>query len=141
MTWVGENDQQIASYVEYEPGSYRLAYSDSARVGRIYQLSVELPDGRSFLSQPAVMPDQAAEDDLYFDASAVEVVVNEAGTVTEKNLVQLFTNTRILDEERDFYLRWKKRINNPAPPHAPDPFLVHPTQNAWIESSNHPKHR
>lgn len=101
-----ENDREIASYVEHSPGNYRLAYSDSARVGRTYQLSVTLPSGRSFLSLPAVMPDQSAEDQLYFDASAVETVVNQAGNTIERNLVQLFTNTRVLDQGKDFYLRW-----------------------------------
>ncbi len=101
-----ENDREIADYIEFSPGNYRLAYSDSARLGRTYQLSVELSDGRSFLSLPAVMPDQAAEDQLYFDASVVETVVNQAGTAIERNLIQLFTNTRVLDQEKDFYLRW-----------------------------------
>jgi hypothetical protein len=124
-----ENGQEIASYVEYTPGKYRLTYSDSARVGRTYQLSVVLQDGRSFLSLPAVMPDQAAEDQLYFDASAVETVVNQAGNTIERNLVQLFTNTRVLDQEKDFYLRWniteayvyEERIRPPPPFEGPPP--------------------
>lgn len=124
-----ENDQEIASYVEYAPGNYRLAYSDSARVGRAYQLSVVLPDGSSFLSLPAVMPDQAAEDQLYFDASAVETVVNQAGNTIERNLIQLFSNTRVLDQEKDFYLRWniteaytyEERIRPPPNPFAGPP--------------------
>jgi len=101
-----ENDQEIASYIESSPGEYRLVYADSAKVGRSYQLSVVLRDGSSFLSLPAVMPGQAAEDQLYFDASTVETVVNQAGNTIERNLIQLFSNTLVLDQEKDFYLRW-----------------------------------
>jgi len=124
-----EDDQEIASYIEFSQGNYRLAYSDSARVGRTYQLSVVLPDGRSLESLPTVMPNQAAEDQLYFDASTVETVVNQAGNTIERNLIQLFSNTRVLDQEKDFYLRWniteaysyEERIRPPPNPFAGPP--------------------
>lgn len=101
-----ENEIELAQYVEYEPGKYRLDYVDSAKVGQNYQLLVSLPNGSTFRSLPSVMPDQAAIDHPKFNASAIEVIVNQEGTSIEQNLVQLYIDTEALDPQEDFYLTW-----------------------------------
>lgn len=52
------------------------------------------------------MPGLAAIDVPRFDASVVEVEVNQAGLEVKRNLIQLFVDTEIVDQENDFYLKW-----------------------------------
>lgn len=102
-----ENSSEIAQYLEFEPGRYRLFYpNDSAKEGRSYELYIRLADGTEYRSLPSTMPKAAAVDQLYYDASQVEVVVNQEGLEVEANLVQLFSDTQVIDPEADFYLRW-----------------------------------
>ncbi|GAB5527539.1 MAG: hypothetical protein Roseis2KO_54110 [Roseivirga sp.] len=137
-----EDGVAIAQYTERSPGNYRLDFGgDSARVGRTYELEVSLPDGRQYRSLPAVMPGQAAIDRPRFDASVVEVEVNQAGLEVRRNLIQLFVDTEIVDQENDFYLKWdvietysfQERIrNSPIPP--PPCFVTNNTtgQNVFL---------
>ena len=128
-----ENNVEIAQYLEYEPGRYRLFYpNDSAREGHSYELLIQLADGTQYRSLPATMPKAAAVDQLYYDASQVEVVVNQEGLEVEANLVQLFSNTRVLDPEADFYLRWNVRESyavqerlRPGPVPPPPCYITH----------------
>lgn len=126
-----EDDIPLAVYVEDEPGIYLLNIgNDSDRTGRNYALAVTLADGRQFKSRPSIMPDLVAIDNPYFDASVVDVQVNQAGISQERNLAQLFIDTEIVDPENDFFLKWdiletysfQERIRvSPIPP---DPCYV-----------------
>ena len=122
-----ENNIPIGIYEPYEPGKYRLNLrGDSARAGQQYELSITLPDGRQFKSLPAIMPELAAIDKPRFDASVVDVTVNQAGLLVERNLIQLWVDTEIVDQENDFYLKWdifetysfqeRFRVTNPPEP-------------------------
>jgi hypothetical protein len=102
-----EDGVRIGFYEERSPGDYRLNLNgDSARAGRRYELSVRLADGTQYKSSPSIMPDLAAIDRPHFDASVVEVEVNQAGLEVERNLIQLFVDTEIVEAERDFFLKW-----------------------------------
>ncbi|GAB5527541.1 MAG: hypothetical protein Roseis2KO_54130 [Roseivirga sp.] len=102
-----EDGTVIGKYLETENGNYRLNLSgDSARTGRSYHLFVELPDGRQYSSKPSFMPGLAAIDRSGYDASVVEVVVNQRGLTDQRRLVQLIVETDIVEREKDFYLRW-----------------------------------
>lgn len=102
-----ENGAAKAVYREIAPGRYRLDMpADSAREGNSYQLQVMLPNGKTYLSAAATMPGLVAVDHPRFDASTVEVIVNQQGTTREQRLVQLFVDTDILNQEQDFYLKW-----------------------------------
>ncbi len=102
-----EDGSQIARYIEYAPGQYRLLYpGDSAREGRSYELLVRLEDGTEYRSKPTVMPKAAARDELSFDASIREVEVNQEGLEVEKRIVALYADTHMLNPEEDTYLRW-----------------------------------
>ncbi len=137
-----EDGVPIATYRERTPGNYRLDLeNDSARVGRTYELQVRLPDGREYRSIPAEMPGLAAIDKVRFDASVVEVEVNQAGLEVSRNLIQLLVDTEIVDQEKDFYLKWdivetysfQERIRNtPIPP--PPCFVTNNTtgQNVFL---------
>lgn len=137
-----ENGIPIGVYEETSPGNYRLNLNgDSARVGREYELIVTLADGRQYKSLPTIMPGLAAIDRPRFDASVVEVEVNQAGLEVKRNLIQLFVDTEIIDQERDFYLKWdiietysfQERIRNtPIPP--PPCFVTNNTtgQNVFL---------
>ncbi|MCE7995323.1 MAG: DUF4249 domain-containing protein [Roseivirga sp.] len=137
-----EDGVTIGLYDEREEGNYRLNLNgDSARVGRTYEVQVSLPDGRVYKSLPASMPGQAAIDQVRFDASVVEVEVNQAGLEVKRNLIQLFVDTEIVDQEKDFYLKWdiietysfQERIRNtPIPP--PPCFVTNNTtgQNVFL---------
>lgn len=96
----------FGEFTEKSPGVYRLESQDSAMEGRTYEIEVELSDGREYRSLPATMPGLAAIDKPRFDASVVEVEVNQAGLEVKKNLIQLFVDTEIVDQENDFYLKW-----------------------------------
>lgn len=132
----------IAQYTERSPGNYRLDFGgDSARMGRTYELEVSLPDGRQYRSLPTVMPGQVAIDRPRFDASVVEVEVNQAGLEVRRNLIQLFVDTEIINPESDFFLKWdilesysfQERIRNtPIPP--PPCFVTNNTtgQNVFL---------
>ncbi|GAB5527540.1 MAG: hypothetical protein Roseis2KO_54120 [Roseivirga sp.] len=120
-----ENGVPVGAYEELSPGNYRLNLNgDSARVGREYELLVTLPDGRQYRSLAAKMPGLAAIDKPRFDASVVEVEVNQAGLEVKRNLIQLFVDTEIVDIENDFYLKWdmvesysfQERIRYATPP-------------------------
>lgn len=102
-----ENGVPIGVYEEISPGDYRLNFNgDSARVGRDYQLSVTLANGEQYHSLVAIMPPLAAIDVPYFDASVVEVEVNQAGLEISKNLIQLFVDSEVVNPGSDFYLKW-----------------------------------
>ena len=102
-----ENGVAVGVYQENSPGNYRLNLNgDSARVGRDYELLVTLPDGRQYKSIPATMPGLAAIDEPRFDASVVEVEVNQAGLEVRRNLIRLFIDTEIVNPEKDYYLKW-----------------------------------
>lgn len=120
-----ENGVSTGVYEEASPGNYRLNLGgDSARAGRNYELLVTLTDGRQYKSLPATMPGLAAIDLPRFDASVVEVEVNQAGLEVKKNLIQLFVDTEIMNTETDFYLKWdivetysfQERIRYVTPP-------------------------
>lgn len=125
-----EDDIPLATYSEREPGVYRLNFeNDSARAGRNYGLEVTLSDGTQYRSKPSLMPSLAAIDYPRFDASVVDVQVNQAGITQERNLIQLFVDTEIVTTE-DFFLRWnivetysfQERIR--VTPIPPDPCYV-----------------
>ncbi len=102
-----ENGVAIGRYVEESLGNYRLNLNgDSARVGRDYELQVTLANGKEYRSSLVTMPELAAIDEPYYDASVVEVEVNEAGLEISKNLIQLFVDTRVVNPGKDFYLKW-----------------------------------
>lgn len=102
-----ENGSIIGDYVDFGDGNYGLDLNgDSARVGNTYELQVELPGGRRYRSVPSIMPGIAAIDAPGFDASVVDVVVNQEGLTAERNLVQLLVDTEVVDQGQDFYLRW-----------------------------------
>lgn len=102
-----ENGSPIGQYEERSPGSYRLnLQGDSARTGRQYELLVTLSDGRQYKSQPAVMPDLAAIDHGRFEASDVLEVINQFGIAIERRRVRVFIDTEVLDQSKDFYLKW-----------------------------------
>jgi hypothetical protein len=102
-----ENDIPLAYYEEDTPGVYLLNFeNDSARTGRKYSVEVRLADGRIIKSVPAELPGLAAVDRPFFDASVIDVQVNQAGLQVERNLIQLFIDTEIVAPEQDFYLKW-----------------------------------
>jgi len=104
-----ENGGVIAQYEEEHdnPGNYRLVMlNDSAREGRSYQISITLPSGEQVLSKPAVMPGLRARDSIYVEVDLVDVVINQEGIRELRRLSQLLVDTKILEREADFYLRW-----------------------------------
>ncbi len=102
-----EDGTAIANYIEYETGAYRLDYpNDSARVGRTYELLIELVDGRRYRSVPEVMPEHGVEDELRFEVGIVPVIVNETGLTQDKRLVSLYNRSRLLNPASETYLRW-----------------------------------
>lgn len=102
-----ENGSVLGDYIEIGDGNYKLdLHGDSARVGRTYELQLELPDGSEYRSLPSVMPGLVAIDTPGFDASVVDVVINQEGLTARRNLVQLLVDTEILESEKNFYLRW-----------------------------------
>ena len=102
-----EDGVPVAQYEERTPGNYRLNFQgDSARVGRQYELLVTLADGRQYRSLPAIMPDLAAIDHGRFEASDVLEVVNQNGIAIERRRVRVFIDTEVLDQSKDFYLKW-----------------------------------
>jgi len=128
-----EDGNPIGNYERYARGKYRLNLNgDSARVGRQYELMITLVDGRQYKSEPAIMPDLAAIDRPRFDASVVDVVVNQAGLQVSRNLIQVFIDTEVIDQERDFYLKWdtfeaysfEERLRVQVPPVLPPPCYV-----------------
>lgn len=98
----------LAQYREMpsSPGDYRLQYTDSAREGRSYQISILLPNGEQILSEPAIMPGIVARDSLYIEVDIIDVIISEQGFRRPTRASQLFVDTHILDQEKDFYLRW-----------------------------------
>jgi hypothetical protein len=101
-----EDGIYFAEYSERSPGIYRLNSQDSANAGKSYELQIELSNGRSYHSLPAVLPPLAAVDHPRYDASVVEVEVNEAGLEVERNLIQLFVDTEVITPASEYYLRW-----------------------------------
>ncbi len=96
----------FGQYTEKAPGVYRLESQDSAMEGRTYEIEVELSDGREYHSLPAMMPGLVAVDKPRYDASVVEVEVNEAGLEVEKNLIRLFVDTEVVNQDSRFFLKW-----------------------------------
>lgn len=104
-----EDGQTVGEYkaLRSRPGDYRLdMVNDSARQGRTYQLAVELPNGDRILSQPTTMPGLAAIDSVYIETSLADVVVSQEGFTVQRRLAQLFADTRIVEYDAPFYLKW-----------------------------------
>ena len=102
-----ENGNPIGRYEERAPGQYRLNLNgDSARTGRTYELQVTLRDGTQYRSQPAIMPALAAIDHPRFEAGEVLDVVSQNGIAVEQRQIRVFLDTEVLDQSRDFYLKW-----------------------------------
>lgn len=104
-----ENGRVIAQYEEEidRPGNYRLIMpNDSAREGRVYQIAIRLPSGDQVLSEPSVMPGLKARDSIYVEVDLVDVVINQEGIRELRRLSQLLVDTKILEKDSDFYLRW-----------------------------------
>ncbi len=104
-----EDGVLIGQYVEEDnrPGHYRLEMpNDSARQGRMYEVSITLPNGDRVLSKPSTMPGLMARDSIYVDVDLVDLVINERGFKEPRKLSQLFVDTEILDSEADFFLKW-----------------------------------
>lgn len=125
-----ENGIPLANYLEDEAGIYLLDLEgDSASTGQSYAVEITLLDGTQYRSAETQMPSLAAIDRPKFDASVIDVQVNQAGLTQERNLVQLFVDTEIISAE-DYFLRWnvietysfQERIR--VTPIPPDPCYV-----------------
>lgn len=102
-----EDGNPIASYEEFEAGAYRLVYpNDSARVGRTYELLIELRDGSQYRTVPAVMPGTAVHDNLRFEVGEVRVPVDDEGRQQLKRLASLYANSEVIAPGENFFLRW-----------------------------------
>lgn len=132
-----EDGVPIAGYVEYEIGSYRMVYpNDSARIGRAYELLIELPDGSRYGTLPSVMPRAAVRDNLRFEVGIEPVQINETGLTQDRRLASVYGNSTVLLPEEDFYLRWdiletyilEERLR-PTAPFEPIPVPCYVTNN------------
>ena len=88
------------------PGEYRLNYTDSAREGLSYHVVIDLPSGEQILSEPAIMPGLAARDSLSIIVDLVDFIISEQGFRQANRAAQLYVETKILEREEDFFLKW-----------------------------------
>ncbi|OEK04559.1 DUF4249 domain-containing protein [Roseivirga misakiensis] len=88
------------------PGDYRLSYSDSAREGSAYHVVIDLPSGEQIVSEPAIMPGLAAKDSLSLKFELIDFFIGEQGFRQANRAAQLFVETKILEPNNDFYLKW-----------------------------------
>lgn len=96
----------FANYQETEPGDYLLPTDAFPGIpGRSYQVEVVLEDGRTFFSEPEIMPDPIMIDDVYFEIEPREVL-SGSGVLVDQTFIDVFIDTSLPGSSEDTSLRW-----------------------------------
>jgi len=95
LVFLLENGERVSNYVETAPGEYKIS-GFKPQIGNTYQVDVTLKSGRSYMSQPEVMPSGVPIDSAYF-------------TYNGDRTLTLYSQVAIPEQENPPYLRWRLR--------------------------------
>lgn len=116
-----EDGIAIQAFDEQSDGKYTLL-NFSGTPGKSYHVNVMLPDGRTFASNPEIMPALTGTDHVYYSFQRREFVDAE-GTVSEQYFLDIFTSHTLPVSTQPVYLRWHtEEVYVLSPTDFPDPF-------------------
>lgn len=102
---VDSRDNRIA-FREIEPGRYQNADNNFiGKPGETYHLEIELPDGRSYFSEPETMPKQTASSTVHLEPGTVPEQT-ASGRTRDVPAVVVSADTDIPETRDPVFLKW-----------------------------------
>lgn len=98
---------KCADYQEVETGKYQLAADKMQGVpGRSYYIEITLNNGKSYFSEPQVMPQPIEVEDIYFNIESRQIL-SSSDVLVDKTFIDVFIDTPLQNSSGGFSpLRW-----------------------------------
>jgi len=109
-------------FIEMEPGKYQTADNNfMGQPGETYHIEIELPDGRTYFSEPEMMPQQTASSTVHLETGFTPEQTASGGT-RDVPAVFVSADTDLPESEDPLFLKWTveglyafREIQRPGP--------------------------
>lgn len=101
-----DSEDNRVIFIESEPGIYQTGdESYTGRPGVTYHIEIELPDGRSFYSEPETMPLQTASSTVHLEPG-YKPEESPFGTTRDVPVVFVSADSEIPESDEPLFLKW-----------------------------------
>ena len=96
-----------AEYQEIDLGKYQLSAGEMPGVpGRSYYVEILLADGRTYFTQPQIMPEPVEIEDVYFEIESRQIL-SSSDVLVDKTFIDVYIDTPLPNiADGSTHLRW-----------------------------------